>query len=150
MEAAGEEVNADGGPVYAVEPGLGAGEFIDVLRRSGLDARRPVEDPARIARMLAGASLIVTARTGALLVGVARSVTDFSYCCYLSDLAVDRALQGRGIGRRLIEETRRAAGPDCACLLLSAPGAVGFYRAIGMPVAENAFLYGRGPVPPGN
>jgi ribosomal protein S18 acetylase RimI-like enzyme len=129
--------------VYTREPKLDAGEFIDVLLRSGLSERRPVGDRDRIERMLAHANLIVTARDRGRLVGVSRSLTDFSYCCYISDLAVDRGCQGEGIGRRLIEETRQAAGPEAACILLSAPAALGFYRAIGMPQADNAFIFQR-------
>ena len=124
---------------------LAATDFIDVLRRSGLAARRPVEDQARITRMLENSNLIIVAREQDTrrLVGVARSVTDFAYCCYLSDLAVDRAHQGRGLGRRLIERTREAAGQDCMCLLLSAPDAMGFYGALGVAQPDNAFLYPR-------
>ena len=122
------------------------GDFIDVLRRSGLALRRPVADEKRIATMLEKASLLVAAydiEEGSKLVGIARSLTDFSYCCYLSDLAVDKAYQGRGIGKRLIEETRKAAGPQSMCLLLSAPAAMTYYEKIGMPKAENAFIYER-------
>jgi GNAT superfamily N-acetyltransferase len=124
---------------------LAAADYIGLLHRSGLAERRPVGDKERIGRMIRHANLIVVARdagTG-LLVGVARSLTDFSYCCYLSDLAVDKGYQGRGIGRQLIEETRKAAGPEAMCLLVSAPDAIRFYEAIGMPRAENAFLYRR-------
>src|SRR5438045_3892697 len=97
--------------LYSREERLAAAAFIDVLNRSGLSARRPVSDPRRIQRMLAHANLIVTARDGGTLVGVARALSDFAYCCYLSDLAVDRAYQRQGIGKRLIAETRLAAGP---------------------------------------
>lgn len=124
---------------------LACDDFIGILHRSGLAERRPVTDKERLGRMLRHANLILAARdveTG-LLIGVARSLTDFSYCCYLSDLAVDKRFQGRGIGRRLIEETRKAAGPESMCLLVSVPDAVSFYEAIGMPRAENAFLYRR-------
>jgi hypothetical protein len=74
---------------YELEPELSADEFISVLRRSTLAERRPVDDRDRIELMLRHADLIVTARSGGLLVGVSRAVTDFSYCTYLSDLAVD-------------------------------------------------------------
>lgn len=124
---------------------LSPSDFVDVLRRSGLAARRPVEDEGRVYRMLTNSNLIVVARdeeTGQI-VGVARSVTDFSYCCYLSDLAVDQAFQGQGIGKKLIEKTREAAGPEAMCLLLSSPDAMSFYKAIGMPQPDNAFLYKR-------
>lgn len=129
--------------VYACEENLGAAEFVDVLRRSSLSERRPVDDPDRIGRMLAHASLIVTARDQGRLVGVSRALTDFAHCCYLADLAVDRQYQRSGIGKRLIEETHRAAGPETSCILLSAPDALGFYRAIGMPQADNAFVLQR-------
>ncbi len=124
---------------------LAAEDFLGLLYRSGLAERRPVDDRARIARMLANSNLIIVARDreNGALVGVARSVTDFSFCCYLSDLAVDRAYQCLGIGKRLIEETRAAAGPGAMCLLLSAPDAMGFYKAIGMDHPNNAFMYHR-------
>jgi ribosomal protein S18 acetylase RimI-like enzyme len=128
--------------VYAREDWLGADEYIDVVTKSGLV--RPVGDRGRIERMLAHANLIVTARQDGKLVGLARSVTDFCFCCYLSDLAVDKACQGQGIGKRLIEETRRQAGGDqTTTLLLSAPGAVTFYEGIKMPHADNCYVYRR-------
>ncbi len=119
--------------LYAVEQSLSADEFISVLKRSTLAERRPVEERARIETMLRNANLIVTARNEArLLVGVSRCITDFAFCCYCSDLAVDEAYQGKGIGVRLIEESRKAAGPYAHFLLLSAPKAEGFYEKIGM------------------
>ena len=128
--------------VYAREDWLGPDEYIDVVRKSGLV--RPLDDRGRIERMLAHANLIVTARQDGRLVGLARSLTDFCFCCYLSDLAVDKACQGQGIGKRLIEETRRQAGGDkTTTLLLSAPGAMTFYQGIQMPQADNCFLYRR-------
>ncbi|WP_421997186.1 GNAT family N-acetyltransferase [Reyranella sp.] len=128
--------------VYAREDHLGADEYIDVVRKSGLN--RPIEDRGRVERMLAHANLIVTARQDGRLVGFARSLTDFCFCCYLSDLAVDRECQGKGIGKRLIEETRReAGGPKTTTLLLSAPTAMSFYEGIRMPKADNCFLYRR-------
>lgn len=129
--------------VYAVERPLESDEFINVLRLSGLGDRRPIDDRNRIDRMLSNSNLAVTARDGRRLVGVSRALTDFAYCCYLSDLAVDKAYQGKGIGRKLIEETRAAAGPQSMCLLLSAPDSMEFYRAIGMPQPDNAFLFKR-------
>lgn len=130
---------------YEQAPDLAPDDYIGLLHRSGFAGRRPVADPERIGRMLRQANLVIVARDAAtrLLVGAARSLTDFSYCCYLADLAVDRSYQRRGIGRRLIEETRKAAGPESMCLLVSAPDAVPFYEAIGMPRAGNAFLFPR-------
>jgi len=128
--------------VYAREDHLGADDYTDVVMKSGLN--RPVEDRARVEQMLAHANLIVTARQDGRLVGFARSLTDFCFCCYLSDLAVDQACQGQGIGRRLIMETRKeAGGPLTTTLLLSAPTAMSFYQGIKMPHADNCFLYRR-------
>lgn len=125
---------------YAVADDLDAASFIDLLERSGLAERRPVHDVVRIGRMLKGASLVVTARDrGNLLVGVSRCISDFAYCCYCSDLAVDRAYQGRGVGRRLLEESRRYAGADTSFFLISAPAAVTFYESIGMPRVERVY-----------
>lgn len=118
---------------YRREQALSADEFIDVLKRSTLAERRPVNERGRIETMLANANLIITARNEeGLLVGVSRCVTDFSFCCYCSDLAVDAAWQGKGIGERLIEESAAEAGEYAHFLLLSAPRAIGFYERIGM------------------
>ncbi len=106
-------------------------QFRDVLVRSTLGERRPVDDDACLRGMLEHADLIVTCRDGDTVVGVARSVTDFHFCCYLSDLAVDRDYQGRGIGRTLIEQTRRSLKPGCELILLSAPAATGYYPHLG-------------------
>ena len=128
--------------VYAREDYLGADDYIDIVRKSGLN--RPIEDRDRVERMLAHANLIVTARQDGRLVGFARSLTDFCFCCYLSDLAVDKACQGQGIGKRLIEETKKAAGGEITTtLLLSAPGALTFYQGIKMPQLDNCFAYRR-------
>ncbi len=130
-------------PEYALEPDLDPVQFIAVLNASGLGARRPVDNPTRIARMIAGANLVVTARIDGKLVGVARSVTDFARDLYLCDLAVDRAHQGQGIGRALIARTRAEAGEECMCLLTAAPEAMSYYEAIGMPRVADAFRYPR-------
>jgi ribosomal protein S18 acetylase RimI-like enzyme len=128
---------------YRRADGLDPAVYIDILTRSGLAERRPVGDRDRIARMLTGANLIIAAYHENRVVGVARSLTDYAYCCYLSDLAVDRDYQGRGIGQRLIEETRRAAGPETMCLLVAAPDSTSFYERIGMPRQSRAFMYSR-------
>src|SRR4051812_25508698 len=128
----------------AVEPGLSVAEFVDVLERSGLAERRPVADLKRIGTMLENADIIVTARAGGVLIGVARSVTDFSFCCYLSDLAVDRQWQGRGIGTALMARTKAATTSEgfaegVRCILLSAPAATGFYEKVGLERHPNCF-----------
>ena len=118
---------------YSLEPDLTVDEFVDVLRRSTLAERRPVDDSTTMAGMLAHADVIVTARdAGKLLVGVSRAITDFSYCTYLADLAVDVAFQRRGIGRDLIRRTHVAAGLKTNLILLAAPKAETYYPHIGM------------------
>ncbi len=133
--------DGDRGIRYDLEPALGAAEFVDVLRRSTLAERRPVDDPARIAAMLANADIVATARdaTG-LLVGIARAVSDFAYCTYLSDLAVDAAWQGRGIGRELVRRTQAAGGLDATLILLAAPKARSYYPHIGMQHHDSCWL----------
>jgi GNAT superfamily N-acetyltransferase len=120
--------------VYAVEsyPELAVAEFIDVLRRSTLAERRPVNDPETIRGMLEHADVIVTARAGSLLVGISRAITDYHYCTYLSDLAVDEAYQHQGIGKELIRRTHEAAGRKALLILLAAPKARTYYPHIGM------------------
>ena len=90
--------------------------------------------------MVGNANLTVTAWNGARLVGVARSVTDFAYCCYLSDLAVDEKLQRSGIGRALIRETQKKLGPRCNIILLAAPKAVDYYPRVGFSSHPSAWV----------
>lgn len=117
---------------YQTEPSLTCDEFIDLLMRSTLAERRPVEDRDRIEAMLRNADLILTARIEGHLVGVARAITDFAFCCYLSDLAVDETCQCRGIGKELMRRVAEAAGPQTKLILLAAPKAVDYYPKIGM------------------
>lgn len=116
---------------YKIENTLSVEEFIEVLKRSTLAERRPVDDLARMQKIVKNANLIITAREGERLVGVARSITDFAYCTYLSDLAVDETYQRQGIGKELIKQTKLAA-PEAKIILLSAPKAVDYYPKIGM------------------
>jgi predicted N-acetyltransferase YhbS len=127
---------------YEDNRAVDAEEFSSVLRRSTLGERRPVDDRERIAAMLANANLLVTAWAGGTLIGVARSVTDFAYCCYLSDLAVDEAWQGRGVGAELIRRTQARLHPDAKLILLSAPKAVNYYPKIGFEAHPSAWVVG--------
>ena len=125
---------------YQQEFQLSAVEFIDVLNRSTLGERRPVADVARIEQMLRKADVIVTARSAGLLVGVSRALTDFCYCTYLSDLAVDEAFQKQGIGRALIEQTHQAAGRNTRLILIAAPKARSYYPHIGMEHHDSCWM----------
>lgn len=127
-----------------LEPDLISDEFIDVLVRSTLSERRPVDKRDVIEGMLRNASLIVTARSSAgLLVGVSRAITDFSYCTYLSDLAVDVAYQRSGAGGELVRRTHQAAGLQTMLVLLAAPAAREYYGKIGMTKHDSAWIFPR-------
>jgi ribosomal protein S18 acetylase RimI-like enzyme len=115
-------------------------EFVDVLKRSTLAERRPVDDPKCIKAMLEHANLLCTAWDDEKLVGVARSVTDFEFCCYLSDLAVDAAYQKKGIGRELIRLTQSRLGSRAKLILLAAPKAEGYYPRIGFNGHRSAWI----------
>jgi predicted N-acetyltransferase YhbS len=117
--------------VYDAKRKLDASAFVDLLNRSTLGERRPIDDPETIEGMVRNADLTVTAWDGEKLVGVARSVTDFAYCCYLSDLAVDAAYQRQGIGLELMALTQDQLGPKCKLILLAAPAAADYYPHVG-------------------
>jgi len=125
---------------YQLEPNLSVGEFIDVLVRSTLAERRPVDRGDVVRGMLKHADIILTARAAEGLVGVSRAITDYNYCTYLSDLAVDQAYQGRGIGRELIRRTHDAAGLHTHLILLAAPKARTYYPHIGMEPHDSAWM----------
>lgn len=116
---------------FRINEPITTGQFVGVLESSTLGERRPVRDRACMEGMVTNASLVVTAWDGSLLVGVARSVTDFHYACYLSDLAVHRDYQRSGIGQRLQALTREQLGPRCKLILLAAPAASAYYERIG-------------------
>ena len=123
------------------EPDLPVGEFVDLLRRAELSERRPMQDPDRLRRMLAHADILLCARDDEeTLVGIARALTDFAFCCYVADLAVDRDWQRRGIGRELIRRTHEAAGFHTHLILLAAPKAQTYYPHIGMERHDSAWI----------
>lgn len=124
---------------YQIEEKIGEEEFTQVLINSTLGERRPVNEPDRIAGMLKHANLIATARDNGKLIGVSRSLTDFVYCTYLSDLAVDENYQKMGIGKELIRITKENS-PKAKLILLAAPKAVGYYPKIGMTQWEQCYV----------
>lgn len=124
---------------YQTEANLTVEEFSSLLQRSTLGERRPINDTARLQSMLQHANLIVTARDGDLLVGISRALSDFAFCTYLSDLAVDESYQKQGIGKELIRHTKLAA-PLAKLILISAPKAVNYYPKIGMERHENCYI----------
>lgn len=116
---------------------------IDLYRRSTLGERRPVDRPDIFEGMLKHANLTITAWHGERLVGIARSLTDFSYVAYLADLAVDLEYQRQGIGQRLIEETRSRLGQECMIVLLAAPAANDYYPKLGFEHNPRAWILRR-------
>jgi len=116
-------------------------QVIDLYESSGIN--RPTKDADRIAKMYANSNLIVSAWDGERLVGVARSLTDFCYCCYLSDLAVAEEYKKAGIGKKLIALTKEAIGEQTTLILLSAPAAMEYYPKIGMNEIKNGFIIPR-------
>ena len=125
---------------FTLERAVTLPEFRDVLIRSTLSERRPVGDDACLLGMLAHADVLATCWIEGRLIGIARSVTDFHYCCYLSDLAVDREFQHQGIGSRLIALTQSRLQPACKLILLAAPSAAAFYEHIGFDHHASAWL----------
>jgi len=128
---------------YTLEPELTVEQFIDILNRSSFAKRRPVEDLECIEGMLKHADIIMVAKHDDKIVGIARSVTDFNYCCYLSDLAVDKKYPKHGIGKKLIEETQSLLGQKCKIILLSAPAATKYYPKIGFTQHDSSWTLGR-------
>ncbi|HBY63565.1 MAG TPA: GNAT family N-acetyltransferase [Solibacterales bacterium] len=124
---------------YRTGNALDLDAFIELYRASTLGERRPVDDRDRMAAMLREANLTVTAWDGDVLVGVSRSLTDFVYATYLSDLAVRLSHQRQGIGKELIRRTQQAA-PQALLILLAAPKAVEYYPHIGFTRHESAWI----------
>jgi len=119
-------------------------QFIDLLRESTLGERRPIDDLECMTGMLKNSNLVVTAWDGTKLVGISRSITDFHYACYLSDLAVDKKYQNQGIGRELQNITQAQLGPRCKLILIAAPAANSYYEHIGFVKNERCWILAPG------
>lgn len=115
--------------------------IIDLYDSSGIN--RPTTDQERITKMYAHSNLIVTAWDNNKLVGISRALTDFCYCCYLSDLAVRKEYQRLGIGKKLVALTKEKIGAEAMLLLLSAPTAMDYYPKIGLQKVDNGFMIKR-------
>jgi GNAT superfamily N-acetyltransferase len=125
---------------YRDEANLSVDEAIDLYRRSTLSDRRPVDRPDIFEGMVKTANLTITAWHGEQLIGISRSLTDFSYVAYLADLAVDEEFQGRGIGTHLIQETKKRLGKECMIVLLAAPKANAYYAKVGFEHHPRAWV----------
>lgn len=116
-------------------------EIVKVYESSGID--RPTNDIQRISQMYANSNLILSAWNRNELIGISRALTDFCYACYLSDLAVKKEFQNKGIGKKLIELTQKEIGEKTALILLSAPAAMDYYPKIGFEKVHNGFILKR-------
>jgi len=116
-------------------------QVIELYEKSGLP--RPTEDKARIKKMFENSNLVVTAWDNDKLVGVSRSITDWVWCCYLSDLAVDPGYKKSGIGKKLIELTKEKVGEQSMILLLSVPTAMEYYPKVGFTKEDRGFMISR-------
>lgn len=124
---------------YNIEPNLKVDEFREVLINSTLGNRRPIDNDDTLKKMVEMGNFIITARHKGKLIGVSRSLTDFSFCTYLSDLAVDVSYQKKGIGKELIRRTKMEA-PEAKLILLAAPEAISYYPKIGMAQYEHCYF----------
>ena len=125
---------------YRVGNRLDLDQVIELYRASTLGERRPVDERERMAAMLSNANLVVTAWDGDLLVGISRSMTDFAFATYLSDLAVRLSHQRHGIGKELMRITQRESGPKTTVILLAAPKAVDYYPHVGFTQHNSAWV----------
>ncbi len=126
---------------YKVNTKIEPHQLSEVFRESGI--RRPFDDLNRMKKMLDNANLLVTAWDGEKLVGVARALTDYGYCCYLSDLAVIKEYQKNDIGHELVAQVQNQIGDESMLLLISAPETMEYYPRIGFSQADNAFIIPR-------
>ena len=118
-----------------------AEQVCTLYERSGLP--RPTNDKERIQKMFENSDLIVTAWDNEKLAGVCRSITDWVWCCYLSDLAVDPDYKKGGIGKKLIEMTKEKVGKQSMILLLSVPTAMEYYPKVGFTKEDRGFMMNR-------
>jgi predicted N-acetyltransferase YhbS len=125
---------------YRVGNDLDLDAVLDLYRASTLGERRPVDDQAILFDMIRHANLVVTAWDDDQLVGISRSLTDFTYVAYLADLAVRDTHQKLGIGRELIARTRAEMGPRAMIVLLAAPAAVDYYPKLGFTQHGSAWI----------
>lgn len=126
---------------YSDENSQKAIDVAEVFKRSGI--KRPYEDLDRIQKMIDNSDILITAWDNDKMIGVARAITDYSYCCYLSDLAVDMQYQKHGIGLEMVRSVQSIIGDECSLVLLSAPSAMDYYPRLGFQKADHAFLIKR-------
>jgi len=125
---------------YRLGNDLDLDQVEELYHASTLGERRPVEDRAILNDMVRHANLVVTAWDGELMVGICRTMTDFSYVGYLADLAVRESYQKQGIGVEMIVRTRAEMGPRSMLVLLAAPKAREYYPKVGFQPHNSAWI----------
>lgn len=128
---------------YKINAPVSTDQFINLLRASTLGERRPIDDRECMEGMIKNSNLMVTAWHGEELIGIARSMTDFHYACYLSDLAVHMKYQRNGIGKKLQVKTQQQLGPNCKLILVAAPAANSYYEHIGFTNNQRCWVLER-------
>ncbi len=128
---------------YKINAPISTDQFIELLRESTLGERRPIEDRECMEGMVKNSNLMVTAWDGEKLIGISRSMTDFHYACYLSDLAVLKKYQKGGIGKELQVITQKQLGPKCKLILIAAPAANSYYDKIGFTNNQRCWVLER-------
>jgi GNAT superfamily N-acetyltransferase len=123
---------------FQVEKSLTLEEYIYILHDSGLGKRRPMDNPSHLERMIQGSNLLVTARENGHLIGFLRGLSDFCYRCFIADLAVAKAYQGKGVGREILKFTRSLA-PEARLILFAAEDAEPFYQRLGFRPHEHCY-----------
>jgi len=128
---------------YKINEPISTDQFIELLKNSFLDERRPVDDRPCMEGMISNSNLTVSAWEENILVGISRCMTDFHYACYLSDLAVSKTHQKSGVGKELQRLTQNQLGPKCKLILISAPAANSYYEHIGFTHNERCWVLER-------
>lgn len=129
---------------YKINQQISTDQFVALLISSGLGERRPIDDTECMEGVLSNSNLMISAWVGEELIGVARSVTDFHYACYLSDLAVAKLYQKSGVGKKLQVLTQDQLGPKCKLILIAAPAATAYYERIGYTHNPRCWVLERG------
>lgn len=76
---------------------------------------------------------------GERLVGAGRALADGRDCSYVCDVAVVPELQGKGLGRAIVEDlVKRSAGHQ-KIILYANPGTEAFYEKLGFRPMRTAF-----------
>lgn len=129
--------------VYKVNTPVSTKQFIELLQKSTLGERRPIDNIECMEGMIKNSNLIVTAWDGENLIGIARSMTDYHYACYLSDLAVDKDYQNKGVGKQLQILTQKQLGSKCKLILIAAPASNTYYEHVGFTNNQRCWVLNR-------